>query len=74
MLSTWCDWHPYARQFLLAASLLNMGEEEKAHDLFISAAGGVPKVFFFKLKPTHTQDRVGKTFSSFFVEFVFVIS
>jgi len=43
MLSTWCDWHPYARQFLLGASLLNMGEEEKALDLFISAVGGVPQ-------------------------------
>ena len=42
MLSTWCEWHPYARQFLLGTALLNMGEEEKALDLFISAAGGVP--------------------------------
>ncbi len=32
------------RQFLLGTALLNMGEEEKALDLFISAAAGVPQV------------------------------
>ena len=42
MLSTWCEWHPYARQFLLGAAHLNMGEEEKAVDLFISASAGIP--------------------------------
>ena len=42
MLSTWCEWHPYARQFLLGAAYLNMGEEEKAVDLFISASAGIP--------------------------------
>jgi len=43
LLSTWCEWHPYVRQFLMASSLLNMGEEEKALDLFINAAAGVPQ-------------------------------
>ena len=43
MLSTWCEWHPYARKFLLGVSHLNMGEEEKALDLFISGAGGIPQ-------------------------------
>jgi len=43
LLSTWCEWHPYVRQFLLGTALLNMGEEEKALDLFISAAAGVPQ-------------------------------
>ena len=42
MLSTWCDWHCHARQFLLATSLLSSQEQEKAADLFLSAAGGVP--------------------------------
>ena len=42
LLSTWCDWHCHARQFLLATALLNMCEQEKAADLFLSAAGGVP--------------------------------
>ena len=41
-LATWCDWHCTARQFLLATSLLNSQEQEKAADLFLSAAGGVP--------------------------------
>merc|ERR550519_2406247 len=43
ILSTWCDWHCHARQFLLATALLNMCEQEKAVDLFLSAAGGVPQ-------------------------------
>lgn len=43
MLSTWCEWHPYARKFLLGVAHLNMGEEEKALDLFISGAGGIPQ-------------------------------
>jgi len=43
LLSTWCDWHCHARQFLLATALLNMCEQEKAVDLFLSAAGGVPQ-------------------------------
>ena len=42
LLSTWCDWHCHARQFLLATALLNTGEQEKAADLLLSAAGGVP--------------------------------
>ena len=42
LLATWCDWHCHARQFLLASALLNSGEPEKACDLFLSAAGGVP--------------------------------
>jgi len=42
LLSTWCDWHCHARQFLLASALLNMGEPEKALDWFLTAAGGVP--------------------------------
>ena len=27
LLSTWCDWHCHARQFLLATALLNMCEQ-----------------------------------------------
>ena len=42
LLSTWCDWHCHARQFLLATALLNSNEPEKAVDLFLSAAGGIP--------------------------------
>ena len=34
------------RQFLLGSAYLNMGEEEKALDLFLSAAGGVPQDTF----------------------------
>ena len=42
LLATWCDWHCHARQFLLATALLNSHEQEKAVDLFLAAAGGVP--------------------------------
>ena len=34
------------RQFLLGSAYLNMGEEEKALDQFLSAAGGVPQDTF----------------------------
>ena len=63
LLSTWCDWHCHARQFLLATALLNMCEQvrqrqycapqhhelcaqEKATDLLLSAAAGVPQDTF----------------------------
>ena len=45
-LNTWCDWHCHARQFLAATALLNSNEQEKACDLFLSAAGGVPGDLF----------------------------
>ena len=38
--------HPTYRQFLLGSAYLNQGEEEKAVDLFLSAAGGVPQDTF----------------------------
>jgi hypothetical protein len=37
---------PTYRQFLLGSAYLNQGEEEKAVDLFLSAAGGVPQDTF----------------------------
>ena len=64
LLSTWCDWHCHARQFLLATALLNMCEQvkketlclvfpsittcsqEKATDLLLSAAAGIPQDSF----------------------------
>ena len=61
LLSTWCDWHCHARQFLLATAQLNMCEQEKATDLFLSAAGGVPGDKFLtghllSLSGTSTKD------------------
>ncbi len=38
--------HTTYRQFLLGSAYLNQGEEEKAVDLFLSAAGGVPQDTF----------------------------
>jgi len=58
LLSTWCDWHCHARQFLLATALLNMCEQEKAVDLFISAAGGVPQDLFLT---EHLLNLTGET-------------
>merc|ERR550519_539567 len=46
LLSTWCDWHCHARQFLLATALLNMCEQEKATDLLRSVAAGIPQDTF----------------------------
>ena len=46
LLATWCDWHCHARQFLAATAFLNSNEQEKAADLFLSAAGGVPGDIF----------------------------
>jgi len=57
-LSTWCDWHCHARQFLLATALLNSQEQEKAADLFLSAAGGVPGDVFLT---DHLLNLTGET-------------
>ena len=58
LLSTWCDWHCHARQFLEATAHLNSNQPEKATDLFLSAAGGVPGDEFLT---EHLLHLVGET-------------
>ena len=58
LLATWCDWHCHARQFLAATALLNSNEQEKACDLFLSAAGGVPGDLFLT---QHLLNLMGET-------------
>ncbi|XP_031781564.1 nuclear pore complex protein Nup160 homolog isoform X7 [Nasonia vitripennis] len=41
LLSTWCEWNSASRKFILAVSLLEVGETEKACDYFLRASNGV---------------------------------
>lgn len=41
LLSTWCEWNGASRKFILAISLLEMGEPQKACDYFLRASKGV---------------------------------
>uniref|UniRef100_A0A1B0CGF9 Putative nuclear pore complex nup160 component n=1 Tax=Lutzomyia longipalpis TaxID=7200 RepID=A0A1B0CGF9_LUTLO len=41
LLNGWCEWNNCSRQFILAVSMLDSGEVEKAYDLFIQASRGV---------------------------------
>lgn len=41
LLSTWCEWNSASRKFILAISLLEMGETHKACDQFLRASNGI---------------------------------
>ncbi|XP_046422018.1 nuclear pore complex protein Nup160 homolog [Neodiprion fabricii] len=41
MLSTWCEWNSASRKFIMAVSLLEMGETHKACDQFLGACNGI---------------------------------
>ncbi|XP_008559870.1 nuclear pore complex protein Nup160 homolog [Microplitis demolitor] len=41
LLSTWCEWNSASRKFILAVSLLELGETSKACDQFLRASGGI---------------------------------
>jgi nuclear pore complex protein Nup160 len=41
LLSTWCEWNGASREFILAISLLETGEPQKACDHFLRASNGV---------------------------------
>ncbi len=41
LLNRWCEWNSCSRHFILAVSLLESGEANKAFDLFMKAASGV---------------------------------
>lgn len=41
LLSTWCEWNSASRKFILAVSLLELGETQKACDYFLRASNGV---------------------------------
>ncbi|XP_023245481.1 nuclear pore complex protein Nup160 homolog [Copidosoma floridanum] len=41
ILGTWCEWNGTSRKFILAMSFLEMGETQKACDIFLRAFSGV---------------------------------
>ncbi|CAD6237041.1 GSCOCG00002109001-RA-CDS [Cotesia congregata] len=41
LLSTWCEWNSASRKFILAVSLLELGETNKACDQFLRASNGI---------------------------------
>uniref|UniRef100_A0A1I8PEF6 Nuclear pore complex protein Nup160 homolog n=1 Tax=Stomoxys calcitrans TaxID=35570 RepID=A0A1I8PEF6_STOCA len=50
LLNSWCEWNICSRQFILAVSLLDSGESQKAYDLFLQSAKGVVKEQFLAEK------------------------
>lgn len=46
LLSTWCEWNSASRKFILAVSLLEMGEPQKACDQFLRSSNGVLTDYF----------------------------
>lgn len=46
LLNSWCEWNICSRQFILAVTLLDSGESQKAYDLFLQSAKGVVKEQF----------------------------